>query len=344
MSVEHMSLVFKATHDKLGGSEKLLLLAYTNWTDARGYCWPSERRLAHVTGCSLRTVQRTKQRLTKIKLIKSIRRKSPKTGDPISNLTRVNLDLLRQWARPDEEYDDNLIDQITFGTDHEEPPSDLLTRHPDGYLPDDETPPDLLTRQDGGKAPSSCRVPTDKMSGTPRQDDGQSLSDPSEISLSHPPTDLAREVEPAEDEPDEPPPPTEPESAGIEPTDADAIYDAYDSAHRALFDVGAPGRQVHSDAVTLLASGWPVGHLMKLAGELPAKGYASLARHAEHNPPPKKPRAKLQLPPPCEEHVGPDLPMRMIETPDGVIRCPECNPHAKNYRGPRVPLPSGDQR
>jgi hypothetical protein len=75
-----------------------------------------------------------------------VRRKNSK-GEPISNLSRVNLPLLASMARVEKTYDDNLIDQITFdddtqgdpeqtlrGTpDRPEPPSDLLTRHSDSY-------------------------------------------------------------------------------------------------------------------------------------------------------------------------------------------------------------------
>lgn len=328
-----MSLVFKARADGLGPTEKLLLLAYANYTDAHGYCWPSEKRLAHSTGASVRTVQRTKARLTDLKLIKSIRRRSPKTGDPISNLTRVNLVLLQSLSRTDEDYGDDLVDQIVFGPEDHEPTDDLLTRHPDGYPEDDDTPPDLLTRQDDGSLPSGCRVGTDKMAGPSRQDDGLSISDPPEISLSHPPG--------AEPPPQDNPPAEDERADGIGPTDADAIYEAYATAYRTAFQASPISHQIHSDAETLLAAGWPVDHLVRLVQELPAKGYASLTRHAEHNPPPKAPRARLQLPPPCAEHVGPDLPMRMDDTTTPIRKCPLCNPYADDYRGPRMPLPTG---
>lgn len=356
MSVEHMSLAFKARHDDLGGPEKLLLLAYTNFTDAHGYCWPGEKRLAHMTGTSLRTVQRAKKELSRLRLIKSERRKHPRTGDPISNLTRVNLPYLATLARGHEDYDDDLIGRISFDTDDAPPPDgdntppdteqdpDLLTRQPDGYPFADDTPPDLLTRQSDGTVPSDWREGAVNLTGGCRQDGGQSFSDPSENSLSHPSrasaSQPASDGPAAEDERDHAPEDdTEPG-----PTDADAIYDAYATAYQAVHQVVPVGHQVHSDAETLLASGWPTGHLIKLATELPAKGYASLARHAEHNPPPKNTnRARLQLPPPCPEHPGPDLPMRMLDTEDGVRRCPLCNPYATDYRGPRVPLPTGER-
>ncbi|WP_327687350.1 helix-turn-helix domain-containing protein [Streptomyces sp. NBC_00467] len=55
MSAEHMGMVFAA--GELDGSEKLLLLSYTNWTDPYGFCWPSEERLADDCGTSRSTVQ-----------------------------------------------------------------------------------------------------------------------------------------------------------------------------------------------------------------------------------------------------------------------------------------------
>ena len=139
-----MGMVFAA--EGLDGSEKLLLLGYTNWTDPYGYCWPSEDRLADDCGISRSTVQRSKRKLVQKKLLKSVRRTS-KSGQPISNLSRVNLPKLSSMARTQRTYDDNLIDQITFdddsqgdpentlrGTpDHPEPPSDLLTHHFDSY-------------------------------------------------------------------------------------------------------------------------------------------------------------------------------------------------------------------
>lgn len=122
MSVEHMAMVFAA--QGIGGSEKLLLLAYTNYTDPHGYCWPGEDRLAEDTGTSVSTVRRTKKSLTEAKLIKSVRR--PET----TNLTRVNLSLLASMARPKRVYDDNLLERISFDRSDatpSSPPSDLRT-------------------------------------------------------------------------------------------------------------------------------------------------------------------------------------------------------------------------
>lgn len=181
MSVGHMAMVFAA--EGLDGPEKLLLLAYTNYTDPHGFCWPSEARLADDCGTSVRTVQRVKTRLVKKKLLKSVRRKN-KSGSPISNLSRINLPKLASMARKRDQYDDDLISSITFDDDDQGDPEATLRGTPDEPVPAS----DLLTRHDGGYLPPSCQVPPAKMAGTYRQDGGQSLSDPlsdpSENSLS----------------------------------------------------------------------------------------------------------------------------------------------------------------
>lgn len=162
MSVEHMAMVFRA--DGLDGGEKLLLLAYTNHTDQHGYCWPSEQRLADTCGTSLSTVARQKRSLKAKGLLKSVRRINPKTGEPISNLTRINLPLLESMRRKDRVYDDDLVQQITFDEQPEggqRTGSDLLLCHSDGYPMSDR------------------QVPPSKMTGTPPQSDRQTLIDPS---------------------------------------------------------------------------------------------------------------------------------------------------------------------
>lgn len=157
-----MAMVFAA--EGLAGPEKHLLLAYTNYTDPHGYCWPSEQRLADDCGTSVSTVARQKRSLRAKDLLKSVRRINPKTGEPISNLSRINLPLLASMRRANRSYDDDLMQQITFDETPAASPqegSDLLKCHSDGYP--------LSDRQ----------VPPSKTTGTPRQSDSQSLSDPS---------------------------------------------------------------------------------------------------------------------------------------------------------------------
>lgn len=166
-----MGMVFAA--EGLDGSEKLLLLGYTNYTDPHGYCWPSEARLADDCGTSRSTVQRTKRKLAGRALIKSVRRVD-RRGEPISNLTRVNLPLLASMARTRTQYDDNLIDAITFADDTQGDPERTLRGTPDTP----ERPSDLLTRQSDADPESDRRRPGVDLTPTPSQIDSQSLTDP----------------------------------------------------------------------------------------------------------------------------------------------------------------------
>ncbi|MFF7240298.1 helix-turn-helix domain-containing protein [Streptomyces collinus] len=115
MTIKHIAMVLEA--EGLDGPEKLLLIAYCNRTDDHGYCWPGQQRLAADCGTSPATVKRVKKKLIEKKLIASQRRLDPKTGEPITNLTRVNLELLAAMKRKPTDYDDNVIERITFGVD-----------------------------------------------------------------------------------------------------------------------------------------------------------------------------------------------------------------------------------
>ncbi|MFD9394970.1 helix-turn-helix domain-containing protein [Streptomyces sp. NPDC060000] len=115
MTIKHIAMVLEA--EGLDGPEKLLMIAYCNRTDDHGYCWPGQQRLADDCGTSPATVKRVKKKLIEKKLIASQRRLDPKTGEPITNLTRVNLELLAAMKRKPTDYDDNVIERITFAAD-----------------------------------------------------------------------------------------------------------------------------------------------------------------------------------------------------------------------------------
>ncbi|UXY24915.1 helix-turn-helix domain-containing protein (plasmid) [Streptomyces cynarae] len=119
MTIKHVAMVLEA--EGLDGPEKLLLIAYCNRTDDHGYCWPGQQRLADDCGTSIATVKRVKKRLIEKQLIATKRRLDPKTGEPITNLTRVNLELLAAMKRPNREYDDNVVEQLTFDPEAEVP-------------------------------------------------------------------------------------------------------------------------------------------------------------------------------------------------------------------------------
>ncbi|MEU5599338.1 helix-turn-helix domain-containing protein [Streptomyces sp. NPDC020298] len=175
MTIKHVAMVFEA--EGLDGSEKLLLVAYCNRTDDHGYCWPGQQRLADDCGTSTATVKRVKKKLIEKNLIASQRRLDPKTGEPITNLTRVNLELLAAMKRKPTDYDDNVVERITFDAEaplpqkKRKPPKGtaqgadqvMAQNEPDPLVPPG-TPSDLLRDQDEPD-------PGLKMSPTPGQDE-----------------------------------------------------------------------------------------------------------------------------------------------------------------------------
>ncbi|MER5277777.1 helix-turn-helix domain-containing protein [Streptomyces sp. NPDC002809] len=179
MSVEHMAMVFAA--EGLEGGEKLLLLAYTNYTDPHGYCWPGEERLAEDTGTSVSTVRRTKKKLVGKNLVRSVRR--PET----SNLARVNLPLLASMARARRAYDDNEIDRLSFdgspAVSESETGSDQQTVQSDLSL---KQGPDLRTVQSDLDHRADCTDGQVNLTCERGQSDLQSISDPPGEAISRP--------------------------------------------------------------------------------------------------------------------------------------------------------------
>ncbi|MGW7368954.1 helix-turn-helix domain-containing protein [Streptomyces sp. NPDC054841] len=180
MTAAHMGLVFAA--EGLDGAEKLLLLAYCNRTDDHGYCWPGQKRLVDDCGTSAATVKRVKKSLIDKGLVSSVRRVDPVTGEPITNLTRVNLRLLEQMARPKTAYDDNIIEQLTFaeGTLLPAKRKKARTSASDQVRAQSEPDPDLLMAQDEPTPGSTWAQARFKMSPTPAQDEPLTLIHPSE--------------------------------------------------------------------------------------------------------------------------------------------------------------------
>ncbi|MFJ7297509.1 helix-turn-helix domain-containing protein [Streptomyces collinus] len=178
MSVEHMAMVFAA--EGLDGGEKLLLLAYTNYTDPHGYCWPGEERLAEDTGTSPSTVRRTKKKLIAKNLVKSVRRAET------SNLARVNLPLLASMARERRSYDDNEVERLSFGgpsASTSETGSDLRTVQSD-LSPSQGS--DLRTVQSDLDHRSDCSDSQVNLTCARGQSDLQSISDPPGRTISRP--------------------------------------------------------------------------------------------------------------------------------------------------------------
>ncbi|MFD8533872.1 helix-turn-helix domain-containing protein [Streptosporangium canum] len=146
MTVQHIGMVY-AADGGLEANEKHLLGAYCNHTDAHGYCWPGIDRLIDETGMSRSTVKRVNKALKAKNLIKSVRRINPVTGEPISNLTRVNVPLLESMKRSKRDYNDNLIEAITFDDEEiaEEAPDNEETSEEEKAAP--ESASDLLMVQ-----------------------------------------------------------------------------------------------------------------------------------------------------------------------------------------------------
>ncbi|MFF0698412.1 helix-turn-helix domain-containing protein [Streptomyces tendae] len=217
MTIKHIAMVLEA--EGLDGPEKLLMIAYCNRTDDHGYCWPGQQRLADDCGTSPATVKRVKKKLIEKKLIASQRRLDPKTGEPITNLTRVNLELLAAMRRKPTDYDDNVIEQLTFAANAPLPQKkrkapkgsgqsadQVMAQDEPGPVDNADTPTDLLMGQDEPD-------PQLKMSPAPGQDEpdlppnlspGTGQVEP--LTLSHPPENPQRTVRPSVGSTDAPPP------------------------------------------------------------------------------------------------------------------------------------------
>jgi hypothetical protein len=113
-----MALVFNA--QGLNSSETLLLLAYTNFTDAHGFCHPGMQRLQDMTAMSYTTVWRARQSLENKNLLKHQKRRKA-NGEANSNKYRVNLKQLQAMQRPPREYEDNFE-----GMEFEDSPADTV--------------------------------------------------------------------------------------------------------------------------------------------------------------------------------------------------------------------------
>lgn len=170
-----MAMVFAA--EGLDGPEKLLLLAYTNYTDPHGYCWPGEERLAEDTGTSVSTVRRTKKKLIWKNLVKSERRAET------SNLARVNLPLLASMGRPRKAYDDNEVERLSFAASPPESGPDQETVQSDLYP---QQGPDLRTVQSDLDQVSDCSASQVNLTCGGGQSDLQSISDPPGEAISRP--------------------------------------------------------------------------------------------------------------------------------------------------------------
>lgn len=164
-----MQMVFDA--GDLTSAEKAVLLAYCNFSDPHGYCWPGVERIADMTGISPRTVKRARAALTERGLLGSKRRLT-KNGQSITSMTRVNLEMLANLKRPPRVYDDNVIEEITFAT------PDQGTCH-DGTPPTSESA--TVTPPWGHHGPGEGDTVAPYPSGDPSGDPSSSSSEVEDI-------------------------------------------------------------------------------------------------------------------------------------------------------------------
>lgn len=109
-----MQMVFDAGN--LTAPQKAVLLAYCNFTDAHGYCWPGVERIADMTGLSASGVKKVRKQLIESELLKTVSR-GKKGGGRTTNASRINVKRLQSMKRPERTYDDNVMDGLGFEED-----------------------------------------------------------------------------------------------------------------------------------------------------------------------------------------------------------------------------------
>lgn len=330
MSVDHMSMVFEA--EGLSVTQKALLLAYANRTDAHGYTYPGVERLAAETGMSQSTVIRTRKGLEARNLLRHQRRVKP-SGRSTSNMYRINLDKLRSMRRAPKdfgddsmalEFDDEFGDASTALDQAKKSGSDQPTCHSDTL---------------GGSTvtPSPCH--SDTLGG------GTVTPNPSEEPSDDPSVRSARESAA-----------TERGSIDGRTDDAPSITEEHRATarelaqHADLAKVGARQSQVPQVADALaaaLALGYSAdqlrAHLRAKLNEARTVRYVlnaldptRLADIQPHTPAP----SLLPVCGECEARDGDGIVERVVvvEDADGATRagkCPRCHPYAKTAHNGR---------
>ncbi|WP_427251116.1 hypothetical protein [Bacillus cereus] len=115
------------------------------------------------------------------------------------------------------------------------------------------------------------------------------------------------------------------EESGVPELEVGKVVEAYITALNGVYPMQAVVQRLRKESAELLALNWPVEHIAKLAGQLPGLGYSSLARHAEHNPPPMAKAPAGGAIPWCGKCESPSY--RWITPRDGnPSKCRACNP------------------
>ncbi|MCP3017339.1 helix-turn-helix domain-containing protein [Nocardiopsis dassonvillei] len=151
MSIQHMQIVFDA--GGLTAPQKAVLLAYCNFTDAHGYCWPGVERIADMTGLSVSGVKKVRKQLIEATLLTTVSR-GKKGGGRITNASRINVKRLQKMARPARVYDDNVMPGLGFEEDNE--PEETGAKVPEGHT---NGSPEAPQRYLGGTNEGTCGDP-----------------------------------------------------------------------------------------------------------------------------------------------------------------------------------------
>ncbi|WP_017602292.1 helix-turn-helix domain-containing protein [Nocardiopsis lucentensis] len=151
MSIQHMQMVFDA--GDLTAPQKAVLLAYCNFTDAHGYCWPGVERIADMTGLSASGVKKVRKQLIEAKLMTTVSR-GKKGGGRKTNGSRINVKKLQKMKLPPREYDDNIVPELGFEEDHE--PEETGAKVPEGHT---NGSPEVPQRYPEGTNEGTCGDP-----------------------------------------------------------------------------------------------------------------------------------------------------------------------------------------
>ena len=146
-----MQTVFDA--GDLTAPQKAVLLAYCNFTDAHGYCWPGVERIADMTGLSVSGVKKIRKQLIEAKLLNTLRR-GKQGGGRKTNGSRINIKKLQKMKLPPREYDDNLAAELGFEEDDE--PDEIEAKVPEGHT---NSSPEAPQRYLGGTNEGTCGDP-----------------------------------------------------------------------------------------------------------------------------------------------------------------------------------------
>lgn len=151
MSIQHMQMVFDA--GDLTAPQKSVLLAYCNFTDPHGYCWPGVERIADMTGLSVSGVKKIRKQLVESRLMVTVSR-GKKGGGRKTNGSRINIKRLQKMKLPPREYDDNLMAELGFEEDDE-------AEAPEAKVPEGHTNGSREARQKypGGTNEGACGDP-----------------------------------------------------------------------------------------------------------------------------------------------------------------------------------------